>query len=722
MRNQIVDKTSLTQVAVIIILFLVLASPVYGQQLDPKYITRGTKGLSDTKSSRISSGLNQLSIAGQTRSLQDLTGLATENQISLRKNSILVTVWVEEQSDIDPVYDFLESKGGEISATLDYSLEAWIPLNKLDEISSNERIRFICQSPRLFAYALPSSVTSEGVAVTRVQRLHEAGTTGKGVTIGIMDMGFKGLAEAQRRGDLPRNIPTRAFSPHGLEGSQQTVHGTACAEIIHDMAPDAKLVLAQVENFGEMINAVQWFQQQGVQIISFSAGSKTGPFDGRARYDRFVDEVATQQNILWVVSAGNEAENHWGGSFRDNDRDGFLDFSPGDETINMEAAGGPLIITVIWDDWGENPDRPSSSQDYDILILDQNGNPVARGDTKQNGRQPPIEFVGANDVRRGTKLQLAIYRTQASRAVDFHVFISGATINPYSSRGSVANPATARSALTVGAIHWQNKTIESFSSQGPTDDGRIKPDVSAPDAVKTVSYGADPFYGTSAAAPHVAGFAALLRQMHGPIPQSRLKELTMKFVEDLGASGLDPLYGAGLINGEVVKRESVADGGGEASSVSAVVLESLNSMMRDGTLMLTLQRLGDLTRNSEFAIKLVANRVGDPPVYYYGSRLKIGFVTNRNSHVVLLHLDADGNWHYVFPRGSDRLLRVYADQKILYPALGLRGLLIGPPPGIDRFYCLAFAEAVDLRKALRGDTGNLRGKVAIATLEIETRE
>ncbi|HEY52784.1 MAG TPA: S8 family serine peptidase, partial [Caldilineae bacterium] len=66
--------------------------------------------------------------------------------------------------------------------------------------------------------------------------------------------------------------------------------------------------------------------------------------------------------------------------------------------------------------------------------------------------------------------------------------------------------------------------LEPFSSQGPTSDGRMKPNLVAYDGVSTESYGNSNgapfvsggvgFFGTSAAAPHVAGAAAMIMQHH----------------------------------------------------------------------------------------------------------------------------------------------------------------------------------------------------------------
>ncbi len=98
--------------------------------------------------------------------------------------------------------------------------------------------------------------------------------------------------------------------------------------------------------------------------------------------------------------------------------------------------------------------------------------------------------------------------------------------------------------------------VESSSSRGPAFDGRIKPDIAANGFghVSTIeSQGYEPFGGTSAAAPVVAGITSMLydgfRQNHGETPDAALiKAILLNSASDLGNKGPDFIFGWGSIN------------------------------------------------------------------------------------------------------------------------------------------------------------------------------
>lgn len=122
-------------------------------------------------------------------------------------------------------------------------------------------------------------------------------------------------------------------------------------------------------------------------------------------------------------------------------------------------------------------------------------------------------------------------------------------------------PADAAGVIAVGSVHPINSSISSFSSRGPTADGRIKPDVVAPgQQIVTVSgrstspaasYGLQEYQrlsGTSFSAPIVSGACALLLQLHPNWSPQDVADALRETATDLGPAGPDTLFGWGLVN------------------------------------------------------------------------------------------------------------------------------------------------------------------------------
>jgi hypothetical protein len=118
-------------------------------------------------------------------------------------------------------------------------------------------------------------------------------------------------------------------------------------------------------------------------------------------------------------------------------------------------------------------------------------------------------------------------------------------------------PASAKNIMTIGAT-TSNDGMASFSSWGPTDDGRIKPEVVAMGVnVQSCAPGGgyQTMSGTSMATPASAGTACLvLEAWHNlypnapdPLPEA-IKALYINAATDLGATGPDFQYGYGLVN------------------------------------------------------------------------------------------------------------------------------------------------------------------------------
>jgi hypothetical protein len=118
--------------------------------------------------------------------------------------------------------------------------------------------------------------------------------------------------------------------------------------------------------------------------------------------------------------------------------------------------------------------------------------------------------------------------------------------------GSVVDPAASPNALAAGAVCWSSGGLEPYSSQGPTIDGRVKPDLVADDRMSSLTYGtfdsctgSSGFAGTSAASPTVVGLAALVKQLYPSDTAAQLRAYLTSHAADLGAAGPDSQFGAG---------------------------------------------------------------------------------------------------------------------------------------------------------------------------------
>ncbi len=138
-------------------------------------------------------------------------------------------------------------------------------------------------------------------------------------------------------------------------------------------------------------------------------------------------------------------------------------------------------------------------------------------------------------------------------------------VEGYGDYYSTAPPAGAKNPISVGAINSNDESMTDFSSWGPLDDGRTKPDVCAPGCqtdgdlgVTSCSSSSDTAYrsacGTSMAAPATCGLCALLMQDFRsffptqPDPRnSTLKALLVHNADDFGAVGPDYQYGYGVV-------------------------------------------------------------------------------------------------------------------------------------------------------------------------------
>ena len=475
---------------------------------------------------------NQLMAAIPSSAQSALETLADLYSVPFTASTSTVTVVLESQpgrsaSNVAAL-SRLGVQQGSIEATSSL-IKVTVPLDDLATLASQlTGISFIRPPYKPFALGTPS----EGTAAIGADAFHAAGLRGAGAKIAVIDLGFAGLTQAQSRGDLPYALVQNDLSGTGLTSGIS--HGTAVAEIIHDIAPDADLYLIKIADEVDLDLAVTYCLNNGIDIINHSLGwYNTNFYDGTGTIASIAQRAITG-GILWVNAAGNEAESHWEGVFSDGNSDGW-----NDQDITFYATAGSQVVSFLtWDQW------PQASTDYDLYLFDPTSNLVASSTKHQTGTEEPTESIQVSVPMTGTYT----LRVQGAGALALELFNLYQPVSPVIAASSILAPANVASVVAVGAVDHALYTvgpIQPYSSQGPSNDGRSKPDLVAPDNVATGTSPYAPFPGTSGAAPHASGAAALLLSQTPGLSEAALRSQLLSQTVPMGSSNI---YGNGRLS------------------------------------------------------------------------------------------------------------------------------------------------------------------------------
>lgn len=448
--------------------------------------------------------------------------------------------------------------GGTVNgAVAGWLLQALVPADALEALEADpavDSLRVPGVSAPIEDPPAPPAGPGQAVAGVHITESNAdawqaAGIDGSSVQIGVVDFFTQTLwNNAVASGDLP--APSGTFcQSNGVACSVwgSSTHGNNVAEIIHDMVPGADIYIATVSTVSDLQAAVNYFDAQGVDVISRSLTDRyDGPGDGTGPLAAVMDD-AVAKGMAWFNSAGNNAGatgsgSYWRGTYQDTDGDGWLDMAGGDELLQFSCG---YINGVRWSDWGS-----SNPTDYDVYVYNDPGRTQLLGSsriTQGPGVNPLEPITACND----TADYLAIYKWADGDGPtgDVIEFMTNgrpveASSNPYSASGPASDTANP-GAMSVGAIDpATGNTIASYSAWGPTNDNRIKPDMSAQACLATSLTSC--FNGTSSSTPVMAGAAALLLDSGvATTPSAVVSWLRTNAAADRGTAGNDNVYGAG---------------------------------------------------------------------------------------------------------------------------------------------------------------------------------
>jgi len=367
------------------------------------------------------------------------------------------------------------------------------------------------------------------------------------------------------------------------------------------MAPNAEIIFIKTSYFTtDIVEAVRYVFDKAEwlgkpAVVNLSLGGHFGPHDGTSLFEQSLESFLERPSRALVASAGNEGDQniHIGGQLRPREAFTFT-FVPNEETayvsiwysgsanftvsVTSPGINGPPQTILAVRGQGEFQDTPDGS-----IEIDNSG-----GGLDPRNRDRAIA-ISLERVQPGSPWHITL-TDQGSTGGRFDAWPGLATMGYFpqgDTLSTITEPATAKKIIAVGAyttkVSWQGADGEPhrftdaqsegqlarFSARGPTRDGRLKPDLTAPGTaivsalakaseisqseklrVQGGEYAA--MQGTSMAAPHVAGAIALLLQAQPHLTAEEiLVQLKATALQDaFTASGPPWAWGAGKLQAD----------------------------------------------------------------------------------------------------------------------------------------------------------------------------
>ncbi|MDG4597210.1 MAG: S8 family serine peptidase [Candidatus Contendobacter sp.] len=526
---------------------------------------------------------------------------ASTNQLA-RLVEERVVIDAVAQQDAKKLLADLEALGLRNGVAFGRIVSGQLPINTITTMAHLNSLNFVRP-----AYAMTNAglVTSQG---DQAMRANIARTTfsldGAGVKIGTLSDSYNCLGGATTdvaSGDLPTGVTVlqeirscAATTDHG----SATDEGRAMMQLIHDVAPGSTQAFhTAFDGMADFAQGIVDLADAGATVIVDDVSYLTAPFFQDGIIAQAVNQVAGR-GVAYFSSAGNQARKSYESAFRpsgifDPVYGEFHDFDPGPGVDIYQSfsipPSGSARISLQWDQpYFSVSGSPGSASDLALLIYNSSYTTLLGGSDQPNIGSDPVEFA------HGTALQNSSTTTTANRVIAIakknsgpypslikYIAFGNMTITEHNTSSSTTfGHANAAGAEATGAAFYYSTpafgttppTLESFSSAGGTPilfevngtrktqpEVRQKPEIVGPDGTNNTFFGtyavADGdsypnFFGTSAAAPHAAAVAALLRQAAPNLSPDGVYGFMERTAIDMRTPGFDYDSGFGLVQAD----------------------------------------------------------------------------------------------------------------------------------------------------------------------------
>jgi hypothetical protein len=605
-------------------------------------------------------GLKQLVQLFQQDQIQLQTRITSSRSImSDVSGRVVVNIYLNGSTPTAEVTAKLVDLGLEIMAVDSHwrsgVISAWLPISQAIPVANLAGVLSVMLAPRPVRYlgvvTAESSVVEHALEVNTPGVLSPQGILGRGISVGLVSDSYDGAAATPRAsvgvasGDLPGpGNPDGYTQPVVVlsddTSSQASDEGRAMAEIVHDIAPAAKICFSAVGStqatMAASIRNLRTSPATLCDLIVDDIGFPDEPFFSDGMIAQAVEDVVTStslpgKKVAYFSAAGNSNNRGYSADaniitsaaaqpYRGNLRltqvpsafyaGGFHNLgSTASPVIAMQVTTDvdPAEIVFQWDD----PFGGGVTTDYNLLVFDQSGNYLmsVSGTDNSFATSEPLEIV---DLNANTTYQLVISLRSAAPPTARHLrlisFGQGLITGPYFTDNviSLFGHAAAADANSVAAYTYNNMpdrvpnynpsksnpppgpyepAPESFNAKGgnlpfyfnaqgqrlASPEIRLKPEFAAADGVDTSFFpsgaGADydndgypNFFGTSAAAPNAAAFAALMLEAAGGPASLSPAQVRSILQQTANAHDVDPSYSTAVASGGTASVQVTATG------------------------------------------------------------------------------------------------------------------------------------------------------------------